>query len=63
MQKDQLITTITAARILGVGEQTVRAWRESGKLPNVGTLPTGTYLFSRAEVEKLAETLKAEVAK
>jgi excisionase family DNA binding protein len=47
-----LITTGTAAELLGVSPQTVRRWADSGDLPSVRT-PGNQRRFRRAAVEAL----------
>ena len=53
-KKDKIITKGTAARILGLSDQTVRNMAIKGTLPVALTLDTGERLYSLAEVEKLA---------
>jgi excisionase family DNA binding protein len=47
------LLTSSAARILNVTPDTVRAWERSGRLPAVKT-DRGVRLFDRRDVERLA---------
>ena len=52
-QTDELITTGTAARILGVSSERVRQFTRDGRLPISQTTPLGMLLL-RSDVERLA---------
>jgi len=54
---NDLMTVSEAARILGVSEQTVRSYETRRLLP-ASRLSTGTRIFSRSDVERLAATQK-----
>ena len=59
---DDLISSIEAAELLGKGRSTLTRWVQSGRLTEAMKLPgeTGTRLFHRSEVERLADELEAE---
>lgn len=56
-----LLTTSAAARLIGVAEGTIRQMERRGDLAAVRT-ETGTRLFERAEVERVAERRRAHAA-
>lgn len=59
---DELIGTSDACRILDIHPATLGRWVASGKLTAASKLPkkNGAYVFSRAEVERVAaEQVKA----
>jgi excisionase family DNA binding protein len=60
MTKTDLIGAVEAAEILGVSRDTVLRWAMEPKLPSV-KLPgvTGSRVFDRADVERLAAELAA----
>lgn len=49
------LTVGQAARILGIGEATVRKWADAGKLGEVVRLSTGDRLLDRNAVEQAAK--------
>lgn len=55
------LTTAEACEILAKDRATITRWVEAGKLTPAHKLPgrTGAFLFSRADVEKLAAELAA----
>lgn len=65
MPKDDLVSTREALEILGYTDpSTISRYVGYGKLSPVYKLPgkTGAFLFNRADVERLAAELSAEVA-
>ena len=62
---DDLIPSIEAAELLGVGRSTLTRWVQSGRLTEAKKLPgdTGTRLFHRRDLNRLAAELDAERAK
>jgi len=46
------LTTATAARALGIAEQTVRLWVRRGDLPAI-RLSSGLRIYRRADVDRL----------
>lgn len=56
---DDLIPSVEATEILGVGRSTLTRWVQSGRLPEAVKIPgtTGARLFRRSDVERLAEEL------
>lgn len=49
---DSVLTTSTAARVLGLAESTVRKLTRTGRLRPVATTETGIRLYDRAELER-----------
>lgn len=61
MSQIELIGTVEAARLLGIGTATVHRWVESGRLTQLGELgKRGIRVFDRADIEALAEKEKAK---
>ena len=54
VKTDPLLTTLGAARILGLSTHAVRQLAREGKLVADEEIPTGQRLFRRSTVEKLA---------
>ena len=57
-------TSSTAAKAIGVADQTIRRWEARGVLPSIRT-STGQRLFRRCDVDRLAaarRTLRGELA-
>jgi DNA-binding transcriptional MerR regulator len=53
MQQSKYLSVSAAARMLAKSENTIRLWERTGKLIAIKT-ETGTRIFSRAEIERLA---------
>lgn len=55
---EDLISSIEAAELLGVGRSTLTRWVQSGRLSEAMKLPgeTGARLFRRADVESMMNT-------
>jgi len=62
-KSDPLLTTLDAARILGLTTRAVRDVAREGKLVADEQTPTGQRLFRRSTVEKLASERKANPPK
>ena len=65
MQKlSEYVKTAEAARILGVSQNTVRSWAETGKIPMHRNPANGYRLFLRSDLEKvLSDAAKKVKAK
>ena len=62
MQKlSEYVKTAEAARILGVSQNTVRSWAETGKIPMHRNPVNGYRLFSRADLEKVLSEASKKV--
>jgi len=61
MGKSLLMTTSSAARLLGVSAECVRAYERSGRLPAIRT-ENGFRLFQRADLERLAKQRRRQQA-
>lgn len=58
---DEYVKTAEAARILGVSQNTLRAWAQSGKIP-VRRNPANRYrLFRRRDLERFLAKLARPV--
>lgn len=53
----EYVLTAEAAKILGVAQNTLRAWAEEGKIPVHRNPANGYRLFRREELEKFLETV------
>jgi len=53
---DQLLPIGQAAKIMGVHQQTLRAWADKGLVPYV-RLPSGMRRFSRVQLERIREEM------
>lgn len=53
---DDLIPSVEATDMLGVGRSTLTRWVKSGRLPEAKKLPgaTGARLFRRSDIERVA---------
>src|SRR5437773_2550504 len=51
---EELLTTASSARIVGVVPDTVRLWQRLGKIRAAFVTPTGVRLYRRSECERLA---------
>ena len=59
MQKlDEYVKIAEAARILGVSQNTLRAWCEKGKLPVTRNPVNGYRLFRRSDLEAFLRELE-----
>jgi len=59
MQKlDEYVKTAEAARILGVSQNTLRAWCARGKLPVTRNPANGYRLFRRSDLEAFLRELE-----
>lgn len=56
---EDLIPSVEATELLGVGRSTLTRWVQSGRLTEARKLPgrTGVRLFHRADIERLAAEL------
>lgn len=62
MQKlSEYVKTAEAARILGVSQNTVRTWAETGKIPMHRNPANGYRLFLRSDLEKLLSEAAKQV--
>lgn len=63
MNTTDLLTAGQAAAAVGVNRRTITKWAETGRLPVALKLPgdTGTTLFKRADVDRLAAERRAEL--
>lgn len=58
---DEYVKTAEAARILGVSQNTLRAWAEAGKIP-VRRNPANRYrLFLRRDLERFLAKIAGKV--
>ncbi len=58
---DEYVKTAEAARILGVSQNTLRAWSEAGKIP-VRRNPANRYrLFLRRDLERFLAKITGKV--
>lgn len=53
----EYVKTAEAAEILGVAQNTLRAWAEAGKIPVRRNPANGYRLFQRAELEKFLDAI------
>lgn len=59
MQKlDEYVKIAEAAQILGVAENTLRSWADSGKLPATRNPANGYRLFRRKDLEAFLKQLE-----
>jgi len=58
-----LLTAEQAAAAVGVNRRTITKWAETGRLAVAFKLPgaTGTTLFARADIDRLADERRAEL--
>jgi excisionase family DNA binding protein len=54
----EYVRTAEAAEILGVSQNTLRTWAESGKIPVRRNPANGYRLFRRADLEKFLEDIE-----
>jgi excisionase family DNA binding protein len=59
---DDLLTTPTAARVLGVTDETLRRWAEGRKIRHV-RLPSGQLRFRREDLEEALRPVEPEDAR
>jgi excisionase family DNA binding protein len=57
-KSSELIGTTEAARILRVGDNTLRRWVREGRIKPEQRLPSGYLRFNRAEVNRLLEEMR-----
>jgi len=60
-----IISTVEACELLGgIDRSTLTRWVDAGKVIPMHKLPgaTGAWLFTRAEIERVAEELEARAA-
>lgn len=59
---EDLIPSVEATELLGVGRSTLTRWVQSGRLPEARKLPgkTGVRLFHRSDIERLRDEIEAE---
>lgn len=54
---DELLTTVQAAKLLGVSDSSIRRYIEAGQLPAM-RLPTGVYRVPRSAVDEYLRQLQ-----
>jgi hypothetical protein len=52
------VTILDAAKMLGINYQTVRTWGKKGKIQQHKNPVTGSIVFERKQIEKMAEEIK-----
>ena len=62
MTTPELVSVGTAARMLGVSDDTIRRWADSGQLPAI-VLPSGHRRFQRTDVEALLSAARSDKAR
>lgn len=60
---DEYVKVAEAARILGVSQNTVRAWAEKGKIPSTRNPANGYRFFQRSDLEDFLKQIKASLEK
>ena len=60
--REEYATVHQAAEILGVALNTVRAWGESGKIPEYRHPMNGYRLYRRQDLEKVLQRLKLSLS-